>query len=205
MKLLQGNTVPKRSGTKGVESLVLPVNASLWSPINQIKTTCLKSRQGHHRYNLTAHCCFLIACIKRHHVFSCGWLNLPLPAVSSQPAVARSDLLCELKKPHDSVISANQSSSAASSLIRTKTFHALLPHYSRVVFFFFIIVWASSVSALRQRVGLSAGVVRVCVSSVQRSAPLVQPPSHRLSPGLQDSSLSGGKGRDTLTWYHMCF
>lgn len=62
---------------------------------------------------------------------------MPLPAVSSQPAVARSDLLCELKKPHDSVISANQSSSAASSLIRTKTFHALLPHYSRVVFFFF--------------------------------------------------------------------
>lgn len=29
VKLLQGNTVPKRSGTKGVESLVLPVNASL--------------------------------------------------------------------------------------------------------------------------------------------------------------------------------
>lgn len=57
----------------------------------------------------------------------------------------------------------------------------------------FIQVWASSVSVLRQRIGLSAGVVRVCVSSVQRSAPLVQPPSHRLSPGLQDSSLSWGE------------
>ena len=121
---------------------------------------------------------------------------MPLPAVSSQLAVARSDLLCELKKPHDSVISANQSSSAASSLIRTKTFHTLLLHYSCV--FLFKSELHPCLCSGRESVCLQVSsefVSPLCSGPLRWSSP-PHTDSHR---GCRTPASPGGKGRDTLT------